>query len=182
MEVVPRKPLPYKHHQTRRFASDKRAAAAKVINSYLTSSHLNHDVLPVRYSCLRRGYAERPQGLHHVGGAGSILHGIIKSRSSCFCVTLTFRVKYQTLDLSKLEQKEEWYLQINSNGRIPAIVDKDANGEPLRVFESGAILQYLVATYDTNHRISYPYGSTEHWETTSWVIKHLPRYHGGIHR
>ncbi|TGL57652.1 glutathione S-transferase family protein [Leptospira sarikeiensis] len=45
------------------------------------------------------------------------------------------------IDFSKLEQKEEWYLKINPNGRIPAIVDKDNGDFP--VFESGAILLYL---------------------------------------
>ncbi len=42
--------------------------------------------------------------------------------------------------LSKGEQKADWYVKINPNGRIPAIVDRD-NG--LSVFESGAILIYL---------------------------------------
>ena len=45
------------------------------------------------------------------------------------------------LALSKLEQKEEWFLKINPNGRIPAIIDHD-NGD-FAVFESGAILIYL---------------------------------------
>ena len=47
----------------------------------------------------------------------------------------------RTLALSKLEQKEEWFLKINPNGRIPAIIDHD-NGD-FAVFESGAILIYL---------------------------------------
>ena len=45
------------------------------------------------------------------------------------------------LALGEREQKQDWYLQINPNGRIPAIVDHDNN--ELAVFESGAILIYL---------------------------------------
>lgn len=45
------------------------------------------------------------------------------------------------LDLGKLEQKQPWFLVINPNGRIPAIVDHDA--DDFAVFESGAILIYL---------------------------------------
>ena len=45
------------------------------------------------------------------------------------------------ITLGKLEQKEEWFLKINPNGRVPAIIDHD-NGD-FAVFESGAILVYL---------------------------------------
>ena len=43
--------------------------------------------------------------------------------------------------LSALEQKQEWFLRLNPNGRIPTIVDHDRNG--FAVFESGAIMIYL---------------------------------------
>ena len=45
------------------------------------------------------------------------------------------------LNLSEGQQKEPWFLAINPNGRIPAIVDRDNGDFP--VFESGAILLYL---------------------------------------
>ncbi len=45
------------------------------------------------------------------------------------------------LDLGTLQQKEPWYLKINPNGRIPAIVDRDEGD--FAVFESGAVLLYL---------------------------------------
>lgn len=50
---------------------------------------------------------------------------------------------YQThpINLAQNEQKEEWYLRLNPNGRIPTIVDH-GNGDFV-VFESGAILIYL---------------------------------------
>ena len=43
--------------------------------------------------------------------------------------------------LSKQEQKEPWFLKINPNGRIPAIVDRD--NDNFAVFESGALMIYL---------------------------------------
>jgi GST-like protein len=45
------------------------------------------------------------------------------------------------IDLGKLEQKEDWFLKLNPNGRIPVIVD--SADKDFVVFESGAILIYL---------------------------------------
>lgn len=45
------------------------------------------------------------------------------------------------VNLSANEQKQDWFLQVSPNGRIPAIVDRDAND--LAIFESGAIMIYL---------------------------------------
>ena len=45
------------------------------------------------------------------------------------------------INLAANEQKQPWFLAINPNGRIPAIIDRDA--DDFAVFESGAILIYL---------------------------------------
>ncbi|MDO9600036.1 MAG: glutathione S-transferase N-terminal domain-containing protein [Azoarcus sp.] len=45
------------------------------------------------------------------------------------------------LDFANQDQKQPWFLAINPNGRIPAIVDRDE--DDFAVFESGAILIYL---------------------------------------
>lgn len=48
---------------------------------------------------------------------------------------------FRALNLLGLEQRQDWFLKINPNGRIPAIIDHD--NDDFIVFESGAILIYL---------------------------------------
>lgn len=45
------------------------------------------------------------------------------------------------ISLGDREQKEDWFLKINPNGRIPAIIDRD--NQNFAIFESGAIMLYL---------------------------------------
>lgn len=45
------------------------------------------------------------------------------------------------VELSAKEQKESWFLELNPNGRIPVIIDREEGD--FVVFESGAILVYL---------------------------------------
>ena len=55
---------------------------------------------------------------------------------------LPYEVKY--VNIGRGEQFEPAFLAISPNNRMPAIVDPDGpGGEPISVFESGAILQYL---------------------------------------
>jgi GST-like protein len=51
------------------------------------------------------------------------------------------------VDIGKGEQFAPEFLAISPNGRMPAIVDHDTGGEPVPVFESGAILWYLAEKF-----------------------------------
>jgi glutathione S-transferase len=73
----------------------------------------------------------------------------------------------RALDLYKNEQKEDWYLKINPNGRIPAIVDH-SNGD-FAVFESGAIMLYLAQNYDPNHKL-WPKDPKLQSQVVQWLM------------
>lgn len=82
------------------------------------------------------------------------------------------RLPYKThkIEISKNTQKEDWFLAINPNGRIPALTDTFSDGQPINLFESGSIMQYLVDRYDTEHKISFPKGTREYYEMNNWLF------------
>ncbi len=51
---------------------------------------------------------------------------------------LALPYEVRVVDFATNEQKSDWYVKINPNGRIPALVD-----DGFAIFESGAILIYL---------------------------------------
>lgn len=81
---------------------------------------------------------------------------------------LGLKYNVHAISLPANQQKEPAYLQINPNGRIPAIVDH-SDGKPRRVFEGGAILLYLAQRFDPEHKVSFKYDSDEHWEMVQWI-------------
>jgi GSH-dependent disulfide-bond oxidoreductase len=48
---------------------------------------------------------------------------------------------WRHIKLSEKEQKADWYVRLNPNGRIPTLIDHD--NDDFVIFESGAILIYL---------------------------------------
>jgi glutathione S-transferase len=94
-------------------------------------------------------------------------------KASIALEVLDLPYKTQALSFAKNEQKEEWFLKINPNGRIPAIVDH-SNGD-FAVFESGAILLYLAQNYDPEHKL-WPTDAKEQSEVVQWLMFQM----GGI--
>ncbi len=74
------------------------------------------------------------------------------------------------VDLVKGEQHHPEFLALNPNGRIPVIVDREADG--LVIFESGAILLYLAEK--TGELM--PRDLAGRWEVIKWLMFQM----GGI--
>jgi len=74
--------------------------------------------------------------------------------------------EYHSVNISKDEQFKPEFLAINPNNKIPAIVDNAVEGEPIKVFESGAILIYLAEKYDK----FLPKDTRQKFETIEWVM------------
>jgi len=71
------------------------------------------------------------------------------------------------VDITRDESHTPAFLSLNPNGKIPAIIDPDGpGGEPLALFESGAILLYLADK--TGQFI--PQDAARRWECIQWVF------------
>ncbi|KAF2029157.1 glutathione S-transferase [Setomelanomma holmii] len=69
------------------------------------------------------------------------------------CMVLeVLEVPYNLHFLEFSEVKQDSYLALTPNGRLPTIKDPNTG---LTLWESGAIIQYLVDLYDTSGKISY---------------------------
>ena len=73
----------------------------------------------------------------------------------------------KSVNIGKGEQFEPSFLKIAPNNRMPAIIDPDGpGGEPISIFESGAILQYLGRKYGK----FYPQDERQRVEVEQWLF------------
>lgn len=72
------------------------------------------------------------------------------------------------VDIGAGEQFKPDFLKISPNNRMPAIVDHEplGGGEPISVFESGAILQYLAE----KHGKFWPQAPRQKYEVGQWLF------------
>ncbi|KAI0490131.1 thioredoxin-like protein [Xylaria cf. heliscus] len=78
------------------------------------------------------------------------------------------------------EMKQEAFLKVNPNGRVPAIHDPNTD---LTLWESGPIVEYLVEQYDKDHKISYDSFPEKH-HIKQWIAYQIsgqgPYYGQGV--
>ncbi|KAH8429330.1 glutathione S-transferase family protein [Aspergillus melleus] len=62
--------------------------------------------------------------------------------------------------------KKPEYLAVNPNGRLPSIQDPNTG---LTLWESGAIIEYLIERYDKEHRLGFQPGTSQFYHAKQWL-------------
>ncbi|KAF5864387.1 glutathione S- transferase, nitrogen catabolite repression regulator [Aspergillus alliaceus] len=72
---------------------------------------------------------------------------------------------YETRFVNFTDVKKEPYINLNPNGRLPAIEDPNMS---ITLFESGAIVEYLVEHYDPENKLHYTETAAK-YQTKAWL-------------
>ena len=72
----------------------------------------------------------------------------------------------ETVNIPILDVKNPEYVAINPNGRIPTIYDPNTD---ITIWESGAIIEYLIERYDSTHRLSFAPGTPESYHAKQYL-------------
>lgn len=75
-------------------------------------------------------------------------------------------IPYETVKVLLADIKKPDYVAINPNGRLPAIHDPNTD---ITLWESGAIVEYLIERYDTAHKLSFAPGSADAAHAKQWA-------------
>ncbi|CAD6567191.1 MAG: hypothetical protein ASARMPRED_000529 [Alectoria sarmentosa] len=73
---------------------------------------------------------------------------------------------YEVTPVPLSDVKKPEYVAINPNGRLPAIHDPNTD---ITLWESSAIVEYLIERYDTKHRLSFAPGTPESYHAKQWL-------------
>ncbi|KAL2040333.1 hypothetical protein N7G274_006776 [Stereocaulon virgatum] len=74
---------------------------------------------------------------------------------------------YEIIPVPFSDVKNPEYVAINPNGRLPSIQDPNTG---LTLWESGAIIEYLIERYDTKHQLSFAPGTPEYYHAKQWLF------------
>jgi glutathione S-transferase len=73
---------------------------------------------------------------------------------------------YESKDVLFDAVKKPEYTALNPNGRLPTLYDPNTD---ITLWESGAIIQYIIDKYDKDHKLSFPAGTKEAYLLNQWL-------------
>ncbi|OJJ54506.1 hypothetical protein ASPSYDRAFT_159695 [Aspergillus sydowii CBS 593.65] len=88
------------------------------------------------------------------------MHGRSPNPWKVIMILEELSLPYTVKNVEFNEIKAEPFISVNPNGRLPAIEDPNTG---ITLWESGAIVEYLVETYDKDHKISFTPGTTDYF-------------------
>lgn len=93
--------------------------------------------------------------------------GVLGPNPSKVGIVLTeLKIPFECKYVPYSEVKGPEYVAVNPNGRLPSIQDSNKG---ITIWESGAIIEYLIAEYDKDRKLSFPAGSTEDYHCKQWL-------------
>ncbi|CZS93271.1 related to theta class glutathione S-transferase [Rhynchosporium graminicola] len=94
--------------------------------------------------------------------------GILGPNPGKVAVLLTeLRVPFETVTIPISDVKNPEYTAVNPNGRLPTLIDPN-NGR-IKIWESGAIIEYIIEKYDMDHELSYPQGTEKYYHCKQFL-------------
>ncbi|RMX78032.1 hypothetical protein D0869_09407 [Hortaea werneckii] len=73
------------------------------------------------------------------------------------------------IDIMTNDQKKDWFLRLDPNGRIPVLVDNTTSPNPFPVMETSAEMLYLLKKYDKNDTFGFK-DDMERSQCLQWVF------------
>ncbi|KAL2074479.1 hypothetical protein VTL71DRAFT_8257 [Oculimacula yallundae] len=93
--------------------------------------------------------------------------GILGPNPGKVSVLLTeLGLPFETVTVQMGDVKKPEYTAVNPNGRLPTLIDPNTG---IKIWESGAIIEYLIEKYDTDHKLSYPQGTEEYYHCKQFL-------------
>ena len=74
---------------------------------------------------------------------------------------------FELVSVPLAKVKDPGFVAINPNGRVPAIYDPNTD---ITLWESGAIMEYIIERYDTKHQMGFAPGSAESYHAKQWLF------------
>ncbi|OBT85355.1 hypothetical protein VE02_05063 [Pseudogymnoascus sp. 03VT05] len=84
-------------------------------------------------------------------------------------ITIIFKeldIPHEIVSVPFSDVKKAEYVAINPNGRLPSIHDPNTG---ITLWESGAIIEYLIDNYDPSRKLSFSSGSAEWHHSKQWL-------------
>lgn len=76
-------------------------------------------------------------------------------------------IPHEIIQIPLSDVKSPDYVAINPNGRLPSIQDPNTG---ITLWESGAIMLYLIDRYDPEHKLSFAPGTPEWYHAQQWLF------------